>query len=85
MNISIDIPDQVEAVLRRKAAISGQDLNEYLRRVVVEEAEEELPVPPQAETTEAYMERLRMMVERHGVRCGHLDDSRESIYAGRGE
>ena len=85
MNISIVIPDQIEAALQRKAAVSGQDLNEYLRRVIVEEADEELPVPPQDESTEAYMARLRTMVQRHGVRCGHVDDSRESIYAGRGE
>ena len=85
MNISIAIPDQIEASLRRKAASFGQDLNEYLQRVVVEEAEEELPTPPSGESTEAFMMRLRAMIQRHAVRCGHVDDSRESIYAGCGE
>ena len=83
MNINIPITEQIEAALRRKAA--GQDLNEYIQRLVVEEAEEELPLPPQGETTEAFMTRLRAMVDRHAVRCGHVDDSRESIYRGCGE
>jgi len=85
MNINFVISDQIEAALRRKAAISGQELNEYVERVVVEEAEEELPIPPQGEISEAFMTRLRTMVQRHGVRSGHIDDSRESIYAGCGE
>ena len=85
MNINIVIPDQVEAALRRKAATFGQNLDEYVQRMVAEEAEEELPVPPKGESTEAFMTRLQSMVKRHGIRCGHVDDSRESIYAGRGE
>lgn len=85
MNINIVIPDQVEAVLRRKAATLGQDLNEYLERMVLEEAEEEFPVPPKGENAEEFIVRLRAMIARHGVRSGHVDDSRESIYAGRGE
>lgn len=82
MNISINIPDKVDATLRRKAAALGENLNEYLQRVVVEEAEEELPSPPTNESTESFMTRLREMIERHGIRSGHVDDSRDSIYAG---
>lgn len=85
MNISIPITDQVEAVLRRKAAECGEELGEYVHRLVLEEAEEEWPTPPSNETTEIFMQRLQSMIQRHAVRCGHVDDSRESIYAGRGE
>ena len=85
MNINIAIPDQVEAALRRKAATFGQELGEYLEKVALEEAEEDLPTPPSGESTEAFMARLRAMVQRHAVRCGHVDDSRESSYAGCGE
>lgn len=85
MNISIEIPDLVEAALRRKAATFGQDLSEYLQKVAFEEAEEELPTPPSGESADAFMLRLRAMVQRHAVRCGHVDDSRESIYFGCGE
>ena len=85
MNINIVIPDRVEAALRRKAATLGQDLGEYLQKLAVEEAEEDLPTPPSGESTDEFMARLRAMVRRHAVRCGHVDDSRESIYAGRGE
>jgi hypothetical protein len=76
MNINIIVPDQVEAALRRKAATFGQNLGEYLQRLVVEEAEEELPLPPQGESTETFMVRLRAIVQRHGVGCGHVNDSR---------
>ncbi len=85
MNINIIIPDQAEALLRRKAAAYGQDLSEYLQHMAVEEAEEDFPAPPSGESTEAFMLRLQAMVKRHAVRCGHVDDSRESIYAGCGE
>ncbi len=85
MNVNIVIPDQVEALLRRKAAAYGQDLSEYLQKVVFEEAEVDLPTPPSGESTEDFMSRLQAMVQRHAVRCGHVDDSRESIYAGCGE
>ena len=85
MNINIVIPDQVEALLRRKAAANGQDVSEYLKKVAFEEAEEDLPMPPSGESTEAFMSRLRAMVQRHAIRCCHIDDSRESIYAGCGE
>lgn len=84
MNISIAIPEQVEAVLRRKAAMLGQDLSQYIEHVMIEEAEDELPVPPNGESVDAFMSRLRAMVKRHAVRCGHVDYSRESIYAERG-
>jgi hypothetical protein len=85
MNINIPIPEQIEAALRRKAATYGQGLDEYIQHLIAEEAVEELPVPPQGESADVFMTRLRSMVERHAVRCGHVDDSRESIYAGRGE
>lgn len=85
MNISITIPDNIEATLRRKAAEHGEDLSDYLVRMVVEDADDKLPTPPSNETTEAFILRLHEMVQRHGVRSGHVDDSRESIYAGCGE
>ena len=85
MNISIVISDDVEDRIRRKAAISGMDLAEYIERMVVVEAEEELPIPPVGENAETFMNRMRTMVLRHGVRSGHVDDSRESIYNGCGE
>lgn len=85
MNISIPITEQIEAILRRKAATYGEDLNAYIHRLVLEEAEEDLPVPPAGETPESFMQRLREMIAGHAIRSGHVDDSRESIYAGRGE
>ena len=85
MQIDVSLPEQMEEALRRKAATRGQDLKEYLRQIIVAEAEEQWPEPPKGEGTSAWMGRLQAMIQRHAVRCGHVDDSRESIYAGCGE
>ena len=85
MNVNIVVPDYAEEALRRKAATVGQDLKEYLQRVVLEEAEEDFPLPPDGECADAFMARLHAMLQRHAIRSGHVDDSRESIYAGCGE
>ena len=85
MQINLDVPDQIEEVLRRKPATVGQDLTEYLQRMVVEEAEEDLSNPLSGESPDDFMLRLRTMIHRHAIRSGHVDNSRESIYSGRGE
>jgi len=41
--------------------------------------------PPPAETAEEWIARFRAWVESHAVRNVTIDDSRESIYEGRGE
>jgi hypothetical protein len=85
MNMNIVVPDQVAQALRRKAAILEQDLEEYVQRLVAEDVADEFPTPPVGESADAFMTRLRAMIDRHAIRSGHVDDSRESIYAGRGE
>ena len=85
MNINIAVPDQVEAALRRKAALCGRDLATYLREVIVEEATEETPPLLSSESPAEYMARLQAIIHKHGIRNGHADDRRESIYAGCGE
>ena len=42
-------------------------------------------VSPIGETPEAWAKRLRAWAEAHPKGTGEFDDSRESIYAGRGE
>ena len=41
--------------------------------------------PSEEESPEDWQHRLQSWVDRHPVRCITLDDSRASLYAGRGE
>ena len=85
MTLQIHLPSELEAVIRERAIASGIDVETYVLNVMKDDVIDELPSPPRGESTEAFMSRLREMVLRHAVRSGHVDDSRESIYAGCGE
>jgi hypothetical protein len=97
MTLTIELTGEIEQRLCEAAAAGGQDLSTCVQQILAEHfvipeaanaprlAAEEWPTPPRGETPDAFMGRLREMVRRHAVRCGHVDDSRESIYAGCGE
>ncbi len=89
MSITISIPDELEPALRQKAAAAGQNVEHFVRQIVAENLLEG-PVP-QAEqparpgSHAEFRARLRDLIQRHDIHHGEIDDSRESIYAGRGE
>ena len=85
MTLTIELTGDIEQRLQEQAAASGYDVPSYVQHLLAESAAEDWPLPFRGESPEAFMARLRAMIERHAVRCGHVDDSRESIYAGRGE
>ncbi len=85
MSLSVSFPAEVEAVLRQRASALGIDVNTFVREIVFEEV---ATIPTNRKRQESHIEfmaRLDAMIQRHGIRCGNFDDSRESIYAGRGE
>jgi predicted DNA-binding protein len=85
MTVTIDLPTEFEQALQRRATEAGQDVATFVREAVMERlAEVDSPSPAPRSHAE-FKERLRQIIAKHGVRCGHVDDSRESIYAGRGE
>ena len=92
MAVIVNLPLAVEHQLTLRATSVGQTLEEYLQRIAAREAEG--PEATTVETAIAYppgfsaeerSKAIREWAERH-PRVDHVvDDSRESIYAGRGE
>lgn len=85
MTLTIELTGEIEQRLQAQAAASGCDVPSFVQHLLAEAAAEEWPTPPRGESPDAFMARLREMIGRHAVRCGHVDDSRDSIYAGCGE
>ncbi len=98
MNLNLDFPAEIEQALQHQATLAGLDLSSYIRELVTERlnrhperGSEELATStdnPQ-QTRDAiphaeFQSRLKAIIAMH-PRSGHVDDSRESIYAGRGE
>jgi hypothetical protein len=83
MSVTLSLPPDLEQWLREKAAQCGQTLEAYLQGL----AEQAL----QAEAAPALLPRdqrvaaWRVWVASHAWQPTIADDSRESIYAGRGE
>ena len=85
MNVSINFPAEIETTLLRRAAIAGKDVETIVREFVVERLAEESPPLSKVLSHEEYMAKLNAIIELHPVSNGSMDDSRQSIYAGRGE
>lgn len=85
MNVSISFSGEIEGVLERLAAAEGKDVATFVRDFVAERVGEEADVVERPTTHEEFVAKLRGIIKRHGISVGHVDDSRESIYAGRGE
>jgi hypothetical protein len=61
------------------------DLSGFVERLLRERLREEPSELCEPLSHEEFSARLHEIIARHGIRCGSFDDSRESIYAGRGE
>jgi hypothetical protein len=92
MNVTLSLPEAIEQSLKEKAARSGQTLEGYLQALAVREAL--LPTPPPApaisyppgfSSREEWSKAFREWVASHRPVDHFVDDSRESIYAVRGE
>ncbi len=85
MTIKLDIPAETEARLREQSQRSGKPIENFVREAIEEKLAGETKSARDL-TSEERIELLRQWVAGHPKREGiHLDDSRESIYAGRGE
>jgi hypothetical protein len=83
MNLLLNLPPDLEAILKRRADQAGLDIREYILQAL------RLPdVEPLEETItsdEQFAASLRRLAEIHASAPAQFDDSRESIYEGRGE
>jgi plasmid stability protein len=83
MTVSINLPAEIENVLRLRAAAAGQDLESFVQRVVVETVNEGVESAPRKGTSAEFAKRLDAWTALHPVLDHAIDDSRESLYAGR--
>lgn len=86
MTLTISLPPETEARLRDAAAATGKDVVTLVREAV----EEKLDAPatakgPQEKTHEQWLAEFNDWVASQKPTGHFVDDSRESIYAGRGE
>lgn len=85
MQLSIDIPAEIEAVLRLRAEAAGEDMATFVRHVVVESLFDSSENRPLSASPAEFAQRLEAWIALHPVLGHAVDDSRDSIYAGRGE
>jgi plasmid stability protein len=85
MNVNINFPAEIETTLLRRAAAAGKDVETLVKELVTERLAEESPAPAKLGSHDEFMAKLHEVIDLHPVSNGSMDDSRESIYAGRGE
>ena len=85
MNISIHFPDEIESALRDRAAATGKDVETLVTELVTEQLLVEQCPAKEVISPEAFAERSAAWIGLHPILDHPIDDSRESIYAGRGE
>lgn len=85
MNVIINFPVEIETNLLRRAAIAGKDVETIVRELVTERLADESEPPPKSSSHAEFMAKLNSIIDLHPVSNGSFDDSRESIYGGRGE
>lgn len=90
MTLHIDLPPAMETVLLARAAAEGKDISTYVSEVVAER----LALPdasitetprPAKRSADGFAESLQAWIDLHPRTGRPVDDSRESIYEGRGE
>jgi len=90
--ISLQLESSVEQKLREKARLRGQSLETYLQQLAEESAKDAngaaapiVPPDSAAEYSESWISAWRAWAASHATLPTVADDSRESIYADRGE
>ncbi len=89
MTLQIDLPVAIETALLARAAAEGKDVSTFVTEAVAERlAAPEIETVGRARSVrsaEGFTERLQALIDLHPRTGRPVDDSRESIYEGRGE
>lgn len=83
MSITIKFTPEVEEALARRAEATGKDVETVVQELVTERLAAESSRPKM--TPDEFRARLQKMIDRRPGVSTFVDDSRESIYSGRGE
>ena len=84
MTIILNLSPETEARLLQQAASTGKRPDELALHVLEEKLATD-PAVPQVQTPQQWVADFRRWAESHRRLPIEADDSRESIYAGRGE
>ena len=86
MTLELQLSSETEAAIREQAAAAGQDVAAFVLQAVAEKlADAESRPSGPSQNDKEWPEQLRALIDLHPIVTHFVDDSRESIYAGRGE
>ena len=86
MNLSVNVPPSLEDVLKTQASAAGKDVETFVLETLEQALGQSTQQPLKlALTHEQFREKLQHMIDLHPGGNSSMDDSRESIYSGRGE
>ena len=88
MSVTLNLTPDVERKLQEKVAQNGQTLEEYLENLARQSAADAAspaPLSPSQLSADQWVAAWRAWVKGHPPFPVLADDSRESIYEGRGE
>jgi hypothetical protein len=86
MTLNLNLPPETEAQIRKLAALSGKNVEAVVLDAVAEKlADADFQPTPRPKNDQEWKKKLQALIDLHPVVTHFVDDSRESIYAGRGE
>ncbi len=85
MTVQLNLPPDVEEQLKLRAAAQGRDVSAIVLDLVTNQLANEESTSDRRLSSEEFKQRLHAMANRFPGFGANIDDSRESIYAGRGE
>jgi hypothetical protein len=85
MTLQLSLPAELEDQLRRRAAEQGVNIEKFVEEAVIDRLDAAPEPVPGKRSHEELLRALDDIIALHPRISGHVDDSRESIYAGRGE
>ncbi len=83
MNLQVNLPADLEAMIKKRAEQAGVDLPTYVLQTLRASGDEAGNSNPVSD--EQFAASLHRLAAIHANANPNFDDSRESIYAGRGE
>jgi hypothetical protein len=85
MTLDLHLSSDTEAKIRQCAAASGQDVESFVLQAVTEKLSDAEPRPGVDSASAEWADTIRQLTNLHPVVTHFVDDSRDSIYAGRGQ
>ncbi len=83
MNLILNVPEELEAIIKKRADEAGVDLQDYVLQTLRSVSED--GVADGNVSDQQFADIAERIQARHADANPHFDDSRESIYAGRDE